>query len=485
MIRNKIVLLPAILLFFLGFVSCQSVGGTQAEADIITKPKNIIYLISDGMGYNQLQATNFFEYGSGDAQTYQQHDWIHLPVSTHNLITSISEGDTTYANGYNPRRAWSDARYLSIDYTGSAEAATAMSTGRKTYATSIGLGPVGDTLVHISQAAKAMGKSIGVVTSVPFSHATPAGFAAHVNSRHSYGSIAKYMLFNTRLDLIMGAGHPDYNDNGMPQERNARYIHSAELWNQLQENDERTSFEVDGQQYNVQDVDGDGIGDPWTLIQTREEFIAMATGKTPKRVLGIPMAYSTLHYGRDMAENETMPYTKAFNENVPTLEQMTQAALNMLGQNKNGFFVMIEGGAVDWAGHDNRLGRMIEEQIDFNNSVNAAIQWVEKYSSWDETLIIVTADHETGYLTGPAHPEPINQEVVNQGKGNLPQAKWNSDSHTNSLVPLYAKGPGSDILKILANERDPVRGLYLQNTDIPNAVFIMWGKPAKGTNWHN
>ncbi len=138
---------------------------------------------------------------------------------------------------------------------------------------------------------------------------------------------------------------------------------------------------------------------------------------------------------------------------------------------------MVEGGAVDWASHDNHLGRTIEEQIDFNNSVEAAVRWVENHSSWDETLIIVTSDHECGYLTGPLHPEQVNDPVVNRGRGSLPEAHWHFGSHTNMLVPFYAKGAGMELFKHYANETDPVLGPFLQNTDIPKAIFQMWGRP--------
>ena len=83
------------------------------------------------------------------------------------------------------------------------------------------------------------------------------------------------------------------------------------------------------------------------------------------------------------------PSGVAFNPNVPSLETMTRGALAYLSQDPNGFFVMIEGGAVDWAAHANNTARIIEEQVDFNRSVAAVVEWVEQNSSWDETLVIV------------------------------------------------------------------------------------------------
>ncbi len=475
MITHRRILPYFVLLLVASLVSCQTRTPEQ-QARQLPYPKNIIYFVSDGMGYNHVLATNYFEHGQAGAQVYEQDDWLSLAQATYNAAR-ISGGETIFHNGYAPRTAWEDPGYLSADYTDSAGAATALSTGKNTIGGALGLGLFGDTLTHISQAAKALNKSVGIVSSVPLSHATPAGFVVHNHSRHNYEEIARYMFFHTKADLIMAPGHPYYNDDGEPEEMTARYVGGFEIWEQLVANDGRTEFVFGDDLLYVQDVDGDGNRDPWTFVEAREEFVAMASGPTPKRVLGVPRVYSTLNYGRNRDHKADMPFEQPMNENIPTLVELTKASLNVLGQNPEGFFVMIEGGAVDWAGHDNHMGRMIEEQIDFNNAVMAAADWVETNSSWDETLVIVTSDHETGYLTGPGHPDPFNDDVVNRGRGNLPEARWHSGSHTNMLVPFYAKGPGVELFEFFADEKDPVRGPFIQNTNIPQAVFLMWGKP--------
>lgn len=456
--------------------ACQHVGSERAGSEI-PHPKNIIYFISDGMGYNHVLATNYYHYGEAGVQVYEQPGWLHLAQATYN-VARISRGDTIFANGYAPRKAWKYPDYFSSDYTDSGSAATALSTGQKTISAAIGISIFGDTLTHISQAAKAIGKSIGIVSSVPFSHATPAGFIAHNHSRHNYDEISHYMLFNTRADVIMAPGNPFFDNDGQPvEEPNYRYVGTPEIWDQLVANEGRTQFTYNDQVFYVQDVDGNGARDPWTYIEERDDFLALIEGPAPRRVLGVPQAYATLNQGRSRDNMAEMPFEQPMNTNVPTLEEMTKASLNVLAQNSNGFFVMIEGGAIDWASHDNHLGRMIEEQTDFNNAVQAAVNWVETHSSWDETLVIVTSDHECGYLTGPKHPNPVNDPVVNMGKGNLPQAQWNHSSHTNMLVPFYAKGPGVELFQKFAGEIDPMHGHFLQNTDIANAIFLMWGKP--------
>ncbi len=460
-------------------IACGSTNNQVEET--VPYPKNIIYLVGDGMGYNHVLATNYYQYGSSDMQPYEQADWLHLAQATYNAAR-FRNNDTLYHNGYSPRRAWEDADYLMTDYTDSGAAATALSTGQKVFDGSIGLAMGGDTLTHISQAAKARGKAAGIVSSVPLSHATPAGFAAHNRSRQNYEEIGQYLLFHTRLDLIMAPGHPDYNNDGQAEEMSARYVGGREIWAQIAANDAQTEFTHGDRVLFTQDVNGDGARDPWTFIESREDFVALATGPAPARVLGIPKVYSTLHQGRSGQTTQSMPFEFPLNDNVPTLEEMTRAALNVLGQNNEGFFVMIEGGAIDWASHDNDLVRTIEEQMDFNNSVLAAIEWVETHSSWEETLIIVTSDHECGFLTGPNHPNPVNDPVDGRGQGELPDIQWNFDTHTNTLVPFYAKGPGTELFDLMADERDPVRGRFLQNTEIAQAIFLMWGKPQLETH---
>lgn len=166
------------------------------------------------------------------------------------------------------------------------------------------------------------------------------------------------------------------------------------------------------------------------------------------------------------------------NDNVPNLSTMTKAALNVLDNDTDGFFLMVEGGAVDWAAHANQTGRMIEEQIDFNRAVDAVVAWVNKNSNWTETLVIVTADHETGMLYGPGSGVVDGvaryTPVVDNGRGNLPGVSWNSNEHSNALVPLYARGFGAQYFNRYTQGSDPVRGSYIDNTNIAQAIFNLW-----------
>jgi alkaline phosphatase len=419
------------------------------------QPKNVIIFIGDGCGFNHIKAADYYQCGQLPCRQFEK-----LPVQL---------AMTTYPWGgsYDANLAWKDFDYVIKGFTDSAAAATAMATGIKTYNAAIGVDVNKKPVMNLVERAEQLGKSTGVVTSVPFSHATPAGFVAHDPARDDYQGIAKQMINDSPVDVVMGCGNPEFKSNGSPaNDPNYKYVTSTD-WSALK------NGTAGG------DADGDGIPDQWTLIQKRGQFQSLAKGNTPKRVFGVPQSLETLQESRD-GNVFAVPHFVPFNENVPKLEEMTKAALNILSKDPNGFFVMIEGGAIDWAAHANQSGRLIEEVEDFNKSVDAAIQWVEKHSNWNETLLIVTADHETGYLTGPGSKagtkllKPVWNKLESNGIGNQPAMQWNSKNHTNSLVPFFAKGRGAELFQNSFVGLDPIRGPYINNTDIANTIFTLW-----------
>ncbi len=436
------------------------IGDPAAEKPAVTrdgpKPraKNVIVMISDGMGYNQLAASDYYQAGKLGAQPYERFG-VRLAMSTY-----------SYYSAYDASLAWGTFEWVKSGATDSAAAATAMSTGVKTYDAAIGVDVNGARLYHVAERAEALGKSTGVVTTVEWSHATPAGFVAHNPSRNDYAGIGAEMINDSATDVIMGAGHPMFDDSGvaLATAKSYKYVGGETTWNAL------LAGTAGG------DADGDGDADPFALIQTRDEFKALAKAtRTPARVCGTAQVHTTLQQGR---AGDTMadPFVVPLTTSVPTLKQMTKGALNVLDDNKKGFFLMVEGGAVDWACHANQPGRLIEEQIDFDKAVKAVIKWVNKNSDWNETLLIVTGDHETGLLWGPgsgvnAEGVAVWNPIVNNGEGKLPGMQFNSGDHTNSLIPFFARGATSRQLRIAATGADPVRGAYLDNTDIAKAIF--------------
>ena len=427
-------------------------AGVDQEVESALSVKNIILMIGDGMGYNHVEAASLYRFGKTGGQAYASFP-ISLSMSTYSANGA----------GYDPDKAWSDFDYVKSGYTDSAAAATAMATGVKTTNRFIGLDPDKRPLNNVVSYAESAGKATGIVTTVPISHATPAGFSAHNENRYDFEGIAAEMLNVSTLDVLMGAGHPEYDDDGAtaPDPREYRYAGGVDLWQAIK------GCSAGG------DCDGDGEPDPWKLVETREDIIALREGDTPKRVLALARVHRTLQQRRHTPDGNAAddePNKVRFNDGVPTLAEMSAAALNVLDEDPDGFFLMVEGGAIDWAAEHNESGRLIEEQIDFDKAVETVIEWVEQNSSWDETILIVTADHEAGYLLGP-DSDPEWKPLVDHGKDKLPGMEWHSTSHTNSLVPLYAKGKGAALLEKYAGETDPVRGRYLDNTEIASAIF--------------
>lgn len=417
-------------------------------------PKNVIIIIGDGTGFNQLQAGSLYLYGEKNALTSQK-----FPVKL---------AATTYpatGHGYDPEQVQADFDYLKEKYTDSAASGTALSTGTKTYNGAIGVDTLKNPLKNIFTMAEDKGKSTGVVTSVPFSHATPAAFIAHNESRNNYLEIAEEMIMQSAADVIIGCGHPFYNaDHVRLPEGNFKYV-SDSVWTAVQEGSAGA------------DADGDGQADPWTFVEFTDDFQKLGEGEAPKRLFGVPQVASTLQADRSGGDEQTEPFSPPLTADVPTLQELSMAAINVLDANPNGFYLMIEAGAIDWACHGNNGPRMVEEVVDMENTVKAVVDWVEANSSWDETLVVITADHETGYLTGPGsgvtksddgEDVVVYQELVNHGEKHMPGLEFHSGGHTNSLVPVLAKGAGAKGYIKRATKTDPVRGNYIDNTDIPN-----------------
>lgn len=415
--------------------------------------KHVVVMIADGWSYNQIVATNAW-LGTAN-QPYEQFP-VRLFMSTYSLTKLLTD-----SLGYDADRARTDFNYLLLRGTDSAASVTAISTGVKGWDSCLSVDPVTfEPLPTILERAEELGLSTGVVTSVPISHATPAGFAAHDVKRSNYGQIAIEMIDSSGCEVIMGCGHPYFDNNGepiaSPDPKAFHYVGSAAKWSELK--------------------NGTAGGEnPFTLIQSRLDFQKLAEGPTPNRVCGVAQVHSTLQQRRTPEEPEnsfTPPFTVPPLNSVPTLSEMTRGALNVLDNNVTGFFLMVEGGAIDWAGHSNQAGRTIEEMIQFSEVVQAVIDWVESKSSWEESLVIVTGDHETGLLLGlDSGPPAVYNPLINNGKGTMPGGRYYSENHSNMLIPFFAKGEGSQWFDASADLVDSVFGRYLDNTEITSIIF--------------
>lgn len=405
--------------------------------------ENVILMVADGAGYNAFNAASYYEYGELGAQPYDKFP-VQLSCTTDALKRSGKR------MGYDPNQYWSDFDYALKNATDSAAAVTALCTGEKTLPGRISTDIDGEPLQTIAEITENQGGDTGVVTTVYFNHATPAGVYAHNISRNNLEEISKEMIMESGLDVIAGAGHPYYNNNG---EKLSAYNPSPSFA------DKKFFTKLQTGQLG------------WEFFDTKTGFASLASEKTNyKKVFALAPVRGCTQYNR---EGDGMGDK---NKNVPSLSVMTKGALNFLSENEKGFFILIEGGAVDWANHGNNIARMVEEQIDFNKAVKTAVEWVEENSSWDETLLIITSDHECGYIWGPdsgQDSETPYQLPVNNGKGNLPSVEYHSGGHSNSLVPLYAIGKGSELFNEYIDGTDTqaaqtwdITAEYVDNTDV-------------------
>ena len=222
---------------------------------------------------------------------------------------------------------------------------------------------------------------------------------------------------------------------------------------------------------------------PWKLIESKADFEALTlrphaaegVGHGPGRHDAPREAQPRPASTRDPPKLRLAdPFADPLNRNVPSLAVMTRAAINCLDDNPNGFYLMIEGGAVDWANHANEPDRMIEEQIDFRQGRRGGrrvgrVAWrLERHAADPYGRPRVRA------ALGAAIPpkSPFNP-LEDRGAGKLPGMKYNSHGHSNSLVPLYARGPGSRRFAALVKGNDATAaaawhhsGQYVDNTDV-------------------
>lgn len=259
------------------------------------------------------------------------------------------------------------------DYiTESSAGATAFSIGEKTYNGAIAVDTLKRPRPTILEILKKKGLSTGIVVTTDITDATPAAFAAHEPSRELSEEIAADYL-SSNVDVIIGAGASHFRTR-----KDGR--------------DLIPEFEKKGYQFK----------------STTEEITTIKKGK----LLGL------------MQEARV-------NERKDQLLRTMNTAVSILKQNENGFFLMVEGSKIDDGGHANDLNYVTEEVIDFDKAIGAALDFAEKDG---HTLVVVTADHETGGLT-------IKEGNLKTGEI---KGQFSTDDHTGVMVPVFAYGPGSE-----------------------------------------
>lgn len=267
--------------------------------------------------------------------------------------------------------------------TDSAAGGTAISAGVKTYNGAIGVDVSGVPVKTILEEASEKGLATGLVSTSSITHATPASFIAHQPDRNMYEEIAADFL-NTEIDVFIGGGIDHFT-----KRKDGRNL----------------AEELQNKGYLVE-----------TDIKTIKK---VKTGK----LAGFT---ASVHNGRMDARGDMLPVA-------------TKTAINILDNNEKGFFLMVEGSQIDWGGHASSTVYIVEDMLDFDKVVGQALAFAAKDK---ETLVIVTADHETGgmALTGGN----IEEGVV---KGAYP-----TKGHTGVMVPIFSYGPGAeDFIGIMEN----------------------------------
>ncbi len=345
----------------------------DAELPLVPRARNLILVIGDGMGSEQLRAASLYETGTDDGLVVHS-----LPVRGRMGTSSASRA-----------------------VTDSAAAGTALATAVKVRNGVVGLRLPGDggELPAITGELQERGWAIGLVTTAFTTHATPAAFAAHVSSRTDYDGIADDYLTGLRPDLIFGGG-----GYGM----------------------DPASVAAAG--YTV-------VGDAEALART----VQAASGG--ERIAGL-FGHGHLPYLADGRPDV-----------IPSLMEMAEAAVDVLARDEEGFFLMIEAARIDHAGHSNDIARLIPEVLELDAVVKMLL---DHPALQEDTLLVVTADHETGGLA----------VTSSGGQGRLPAVTWSTNGHTDVEVPIYATGPGADALAAV-----------IDNTMVRGAMTAALGSP--------
>lgn len=291
--------------------------------------------------------------------------------------------------------------------TDSAAGATAFASGQKTYNGAIGVDPDTLAIETILEEAEMKGLKTGLVATSTIDHATPASFIAHNRKRSNYEEIALDFL-NTDTEIFIGGGQKSFERREM-DDRN--------LSNELREKGYKVVSFLDKE---IDEIDMTGV----------EKLMYYTADGSP-----LPVSQ-----GRDYL----IPASKL------AVEHLNKS-------NENGFFLMIEGSQIDWGGHANDANYIITEMIEFDKSIGAVLDFAEKDGN---TLVIVTADHETGGFA-----------IQKESKMDSLVTAFTSDYHTGDLIPVFAYGPGSE----------KFRGIY-ENTAIYYKMRDAFGWKEKGKN---
>ena len=379
------------------------VGGTK-------KAKNIIMMVSDGMSIGTLNMADLYAtraYGKSSK-------WLGL-YRDNKAVRALM--DTASANSM---------------VTDSAAASSSWGGGMRVKNGSLNVGMNGEKPQPILQKFKEKGKKVGCVTTVPITHATPAGFCVNIDNRGGQDIIAEIYL-GLKFDVMMGGG--------------SKYFGEKRAGGNL-----LPKFLTQG----------------YKVAENRNEMLALAKNKP---VLGL-FAADALPYEVDRMHDAELQ------KEVPTLAEMTMKAIELMKDNPAGFALQVEGGKVDWAAHSNDLGGLIFDQLAFDEAVGKVIEFAEKDG---ETLVIITTDH------GNSNPGLFYADEANKKFDTLQKFKhsntWllaqlNQSFSEQKIMEMIKENQGiemkaDDIKSLLSHFKDIVPGQLYNESNLP---FYEYGK---------
>ncbi len=444
---------------------------------------HVILFIGDGMGYGSEVLASRYLHGSDtglawrgfpfqawattwDVDTYNAHAQAAGRAAYDEATFDPSLGYDSGLYGAEPwplSAAADDIVHLNSAATDSAASATAMATGRKTDVGKIawsrsGPSSPGGPLQTIAELMRGrLGSQVGVVTTVPFDHATPAAFVAHVSARSSYADIASQMTTVPRSDVVAGGGHPAWCA-GYFGTAELGTLRSSPLWSLA----ERQAG-VDG---------GLSLG-------------AAATAAGDKGLFGL---FGGADGSLETPVPANAPGSPFFTRNTenPSLAGMAVTAARRMSTAPGGFFLMAEQGDIDWANHANDLPRMIGAVCSLDEAVRAIEAWVDEPGDdvdWGNTILIVTADHATGIPRFSSSASFAAGEVPVRTGSAIPYSwtyaggsvSYTTGGHGNELVTVAARGDrASQILEALVGKERPGTRI-LDDTDIYLAMRAFAG----------
>ena len=278
--------------------------------------------------------------------------------------------------------------------TDSGAGGTAISTGVKTKNGAIGVDTMGQPVKTILESAKENGLATGLVATSAITHATPASFIAHVPDRNEYVTIARDFI-GSDIDIFIGGGKEFFEG----KEEN--------ISDDLRKQGYRIGYNLDS--INPDDTANIGC----------------------------------------LAADDGLP--RMLDGRGDYLPEATDIALKKLSQSDKGFFIMIEGSQIDWGGHDKDIDYVVTEMLDFDKAIGEAFAFADKNPG---TLVIVTADHETGGLSIIGGDLATGEMTTN----------FSTDHHSSVMVPVFAYGTGAE----------EFAGIY-ENTDIYHKMMKVFG----------